>query len=103
MASKNEEAKQGDKEPSNSKTAAGPTSVPAGTDVKPKRTRRPSQPKADGLTQEDLRAFETYLTNDIDSKKAEATDDQLETWFASRKRVRDMMTSATPTSGGVAS
>lgn len=74
----------------------GPTSSPAGivtsTD-KPRRTRT-ARPKMAGLTQDDLRGFETYLTEKIQTgRKDDAVpDDQLEAWSDSRKRVRAMIT-----------
>jgi len=47
-----------------------------------------------GLTQDDLRGFETYLTEKIQTgRKDDAVpDDQLEAWSDSRKRVRAMIT-----------
>lgn len=83
----------------------GPTSTPAGTATptatptpadKPKRTRTPRAPKADGLTQDDLKSFETYLTEKIKTGRKDdaVTYDQLEAWGDARKRVRGLITNA---------
>jgi hypothetical protein len=71
----------------------GPTSVPAGME-KPKRTRGPRKPSANALTPDDLRSFETYLTDKIQTGRKDdaVTDEQLEAWQETRKRVRGLIT-----------
>lgn len=81
----------------------GPTSIPAGTGAeKPKRTRGPRKASTAGLTQDDLRSFETYLTGQIQAgrKDDNVSDDQLEAWGDTRKRVRGLLAPATSNEGG---
>jgi len=79
----------------------GPTSVPAGTE-KVKRTRQPRKPSADGLTQGDLKMYDTILTDQITKGRKDdaVTDEQLEGWHETRKRVRGLITPTTGSEGG---